>query len=147
MPAQKEHRFLCSFIPLFAVLLLKAFWLSSPSLNSPIREANPSRVTPEQTLFLKSLRWLLNAERLACPMDTSTGPNEPGATVVKAVAAVLWVQFEDGSTWGDAESSKQVLSVRSRKLGFLQRLVAEYYDNGETSFNAMLITKNLGVDT
>jgi hypothetical protein len=81
------------------------------------------------------------AERFACPMDTSTASN--GATVVKAVGAVLWVQFEDGSTWGDAESGKQILSVRSRKLTFMQELVAEYYDNGETSFNAMLNDQNL----
>ena len=83
------------------------------------------------------------AERFACPMDTSTSSNEPGATVVKAVGAVLWVQFEDGSTWGDAESGKQILSVRSRKLAFLQKLVADYYDNGETSFKAMLNDQNL----
>jgi hypothetical protein len=78
------------------------------------------------------------AEGFACPMDTSTGSSKPGATVVKAVGAVLWVQFEDGSTWGDAESGKQILSLRPRKLAFLQKLVAEYYDNGETSFTAML---------
>jgi len=36
------------------------------------------------------------AERFACPIDTSISPSEPGATVVKAVGAVLWVQFEDG---------------------------------------------------
>jgi hypothetical protein len=83
------------------------------------------------------------AERFACPMDTSTSPNEPGATIVKAVGAVLWVQFEDGSTWGDAESGKQILSIRSRKLAFLQKLVAEYYDKGETSFKAMLNDQNL----
>ena len=83
------------------------------------------------------------AERFACPLETSTDSNEPGATVVKAVGAVLWVQFEDGSTWGDAESGKQILSVRSRKLAFLQKLVGEYYDNGETSFNAMLNDQNL----
>jgi hypothetical protein len=78
------------------------------------------------------------AERFACLANTSTGPNEPGAPVVKAVGAVLWVQFEDGSTWGDAESGKKILSLRARKLALLQKLVAEYYDNGETSFNAML---------
>lgn len=83
------------------------------------------------------------AERFACPIDTSTSPSEPGATIVKAVGAVLWVQFEDGSTWGDSESGKQILSLRSRKLAFLQKLVAEYYDNGETSFKAMLNDRNL----
>jgi hypothetical protein len=83
------------------------------------------------------------AERFACPMDTSTGPNEPSATVVKAVGAVLWVQFEDGSTWGDAESGRQILSTRSRKRAFLQKLVAEYYDHGEPSFKAMLDDQNL----
>jgi hypothetical protein len=83
------------------------------------------------------------AERFACPMDTSTGPNEPGATVVKGVGAVLWVQFEDGTTWGDAASGKQILSARSQKLAFLQRLVTEYYDRGETSFNVMLNDQSL----
>ena len=76
-------------------------------------------------------------------MDTSTGPGDRGATIVKAVGAVVWVQFEDGSTWGDPESGKQILSIRSRKLAFLQKLVAEYYDNGETSFKAMLNDQNL----
>jgi hypothetical protein len=66
------------------------------------------------------------AERFACPMDISNGSGEPGATVVKAVGTVLWVQFEDGSTWGDAESGKQILSVRSQKLAFLKKLVADY---------------------
>ena len=66
------------------------------------------------------------AERFACLADTSTGPNDPGAPVVKAVGAVLWVQFEDGSTWGDAESGKKILALRSRKLALLQKLVAEY---------------------
>jgi hypothetical protein len=83
------------------------------------------------------------AERFSCPLDTSTASNEPGATVVKAVGAVLWVQFADGSTWGDAESGMQILSVRSRKLAFLQKLVAEYYDDGEASFNAMLNDQKL----
>lgn len=83
------------------------------------------------------------AERFACTMDTSTGPTDPGATIVKAVGAVLWVQFEDGSTWGDAESGKKILSVRSRKLAYLQKLVAEYYDNGESAFNAMLKDQNI----
>ena len=78
------------------------------------------------------------AERFACLMDASTS-----ATVINAVGAVVWVQFEDGSTWGDAESGKQILSVRSQKPAFLQKLVAEYYDNGETSFNAMLNDQNL----
>jgi hypothetical protein len=82
------------------------------------------------------------AERPACPLDTSTSPNQPGAAVVKAVGAVLWVQFEDGSTWGDAASGKQILSLRSRKLAFLQELVAEYYDKGEKPFNAMLNDQN-----
>jgi hypothetical protein len=64
-------------------------------------------------------------------------------TIAKAVGAVLWVQFEDGSTWADAESGKQILSVRSRKLALLQKLVAEYYENGEASFNAILNDRGL----
>ena len=81
-------------------------------------------------------------ERFACPLDVETGMHQPGTTVVKVSGAVLWVQFEDGSTWGDAESGRQVLSFRSEKLALLKKLVAEYYDNGETSFNAMLNDQN-----
>jgi hypothetical protein len=105
--------------------------------------ANPFPVHSRADFIFKDSVLAPQAERPACPIDTSVSPSEPGATVVKAVGAVLWVQFEDGSTWGDAESGKQILSIRSRKLAFLQKLVAEYYDNGETSFMAMLNDRNL----
>ena len=83
------------------------------------------------------------AEDFACPMDTSMGSNKPRASVVKAVGAVLWVQFENGSTWGDVATGKQILSLRPQKLAYLQKLVAEYDDHGETAFNAMLQDQNL----
>jgi hypothetical protein len=82
-------------------------------------------------------------EGYACPMDISSPPGNPSAKIVKAVGAVLWVQFEDGSTWGDAESGRHILSMRAPKLAYLQKLVAEYDENGEASFNAILNDQRL----
>src|SRR5437660_12246482 len=47
------------FMLLFATHQVKAFWLSSQYLNPPIHAANPFPVTPVQTLFSKTLCWLL----------------------------------------------------------------------------------------
>jgi|SRR5215813_5612772 len=73
-------------------------------------------------------------ERFACLMD----PADPGAKIVETVGAVLFVQFEDGSTWGDMEAGQQVLAARPRKFGFLKRLVETYYESGEDAFTAEL---------
>src|SRR5437660_10919075 len=47
------------FMLLFATHQVKAFWLSSQYLNPPIHSADPFPVTPVQTLFSKTLCWLL----------------------------------------------------------------------------------------
>ena len=72
---------------------------------------------------------------LPCPIE----PETPGAKVTDVVCAVLFVQFEDGTTWGDRETGRQtVLVERPRKLAFLKHLVETYYEVGEDAFNAML---------
>ena len=83
------------------------------------------------------------AEQFACPMDISMGLNKHSPSIVKAAGAVLWVQFENGSTWGDPATGKQILSLRPKKLAYLQKLVAEYDDHGETAFNAMSQDQNI----
>jgi len=73
-------------------------------------------------------------ERFACLMDTG----DPGSKIAETVGAVLFVQFEDGSTWGNVEAGEQVLSARPKKFAFLKRLVETYYESGEDAFAAAL---------
>jgi hypothetical protein len=79
-------------------------------------------------------------ERFACPMDSA----DPGAKIVETVGAVFWVQFEDGSTWGDVGAGQQVLAARPKRLAFLKRLVETSYESGEDAFNAVLNDPTLG---
>ena len=73
-------------------------------------------------------------ERFACPLEAS----DPAAKIVEAVGAVLFVQFEDGSTWGDPEAGKEMLAERPQKLAFLKHLVEVYDASGEAAFTAAL---------
>ena len=52
--------------------------------------------------------------------------------------AVLFVQFEDGTTWGDSGVARRLLDSRPQKLAYLKRLVETYYESGETAFEAVL---------
>jgi hypothetical protein len=63
---------------------------------------------------------------------------EPGVKITHAEGAVLFVQFEDGSTWGDPEAGKSMLAARPQKLAFLQHLVEAYYEKGDAGFAAAL---------
>jgi hypothetical protein len=60
------------------------------------------------------------------------------SSVTQAEGAVLFVQFEDGSTWGDAQAAKDMLAARPQKLAFLRHLVETYYENGDAAFAALL---------
>jgi hypothetical protein len=73
-------------------------------------------------------------EQFACLMD----PADKAAKVTDVVAAVLFVQFEDGSTWGDAQAGNGMLAERPQKLAYLKRLVETYYESGEAAFAALL---------
>jgi hypothetical protein len=53
-------------------------------------------------------------------------------------AAVLFVQFEDGSTWGDDQAGKGMLAERPQKLAYLKRLVETYYESGDAAFAVLL---------
>ncbi len=60
------------------------------------------------------------------------------SSVTEAQGAVLFVQFEDGSTWGDALAAKDMLAERPQKLAFLKHLVETYEENGNAAFTALL---------
>jgi len=76
---------------------------------------------------------------MPCPME----PETPGAKVTDVVCGVVFVQFEDGTTWGNRETGKEVLDDRPKKLAFLKHLVETYYESGEDAFNAMLNDRSL----
>ena len=63
---------------------------------------------------------------------------EPGAKITEAVGQVLFVQYEDGSTWGNLEAAKRLLGSRPQKLAFLKHLVETYYESGQDAFDAIL---------
>ena len=73
-------------------------------------------------------------ERFACLME----PADEGAKVTNAEGAVLFVQFDDGTIWGDPNAGKELLAARPPKLAFLQKLVETYYQSGEDAFTALL---------
>jgi len=83
---------------------------------------------------------------LPCPLEVSDpmDPAKPGAKVIDVVSAVLFVQFDDGTTWGDLQTGKRIiLDDRPKKLAFLKSLVETYYESGEDAFNAMLNDQKL----
>jgi hypothetical protein len=63
---------------------------------------------------------------------------ESGVKVTRVEGAVLFVQFGDGSVWGDPEAGKRMLAARPQKLAFLKHLVDVYYENGDAGFAAAL---------
>ena len=63
---------------------------------------------------------------------------ESSARTEKVQGAVLFVQFEDGSIWGDAAAAKSLLADRPKKLAFLIHLVEAYYQKGNAGFSAAL---------
>jgi hypothetical protein len=63
---------------------------------------------------------------------------EPDAKITEAVGQVLFVQYEDGSTWGNLEAAKRLLGSRPQKLAFLKHLVETYYESGQDAFDAIL---------
>ena len=51
---------------------------------------------------------------------------------------VLWVQFIDGSTWGDATAESYMMTQRTNALDFLNALKSAYSSGGETAFEQVL---------
>jgi hypothetical protein len=49
-----------------------------------------------------------------------------------------FVQFEDGSTWGDFQAARNMLAERPQRLAFLQHLVETYDKNGDIAFASLL---------
>src|SRR4029077_14601171 len=52
----------------------------------------------------------------------------------KVTASVLFVQYADGSFWGDKEEANTVLAVRKETIGRLMALASIYREKGETAF-------------
>jgi hypothetical protein len=52
----------------------------------------------------------------------------------KVVASVLFVQYADGSSWGDKQEANTVLAVRRESVKKLMALASMYREKGETAF-------------
>jgi hypothetical protein len=63
---------------------------------------------------------------------------DSGIKITEGVGTVLFVPYEDGTTWGDAGAGKQLLDSRPKRLAFLKRLVELYYESGQDAFDAAL---------
>jgi len=55
-----------------------------------------------------------------------------------AKVKVEFIQFEDGSTWGDYETKKDVMARRVKNMAILTHLVDAYDTGGQTAFDAAL---------
>jgi hypothetical protein len=55
-----------------------------------------------------------------------------------AKVKVLFIQFEDGSTWGDNETKKDVTARRAKNMATLTHLVEAYDSGGQAAFDAAL---------
>jgi hypothetical protein len=60
-----------------------------------------------------------------------------------AKVKVLFIQFEDGSTWGDYETKKDVMASRAKSMATLTHLIEAYDSGGQTAFDAALNASEL----
>jgi hypothetical protein len=67
------------------------------------------------------------------PVDTP-----PQKFACHAKTKVLFVQFADGSSWGDYQTGKDVMARRAKRMAILSHLVEAYDTGGETAFAAAL---------
>src|SRR5207248_470714 len=57
-------------------------------------------------------------------------------------AKVLYVQFVDGTEWGDRAAGEKLLQSRQESLQFMTRLIAACDKGGETAFMTLLNNTN-----
>ena len=62
----------------------------------------------------------------------------PQKFVCHAKVKVEFIQFEDGSTWGDYAARKDVMERRTKNMAILTHLVEAYDTGGQTAFDAAL---------
>ena len=55
-----------------------------------------------------------------------------------AKVKVLFIQFEDGPTWGDYEAEKDVMERRAKNVAILTHLVEAYDTGGQNALDAVL---------
>ena len=65
-------------------------------------------------------------------LTTELGDDSIGA--VTATAEVEFVQFQDGSTWGDSDKKTEAFADRTMTLHKLESLQRVYSENGEKAF-------------
>jgi len=74
-------------------------------------------------------------------LGLTTTVNTPGSP--NTSAELLFVQFEDGTTWGDDKSAASVRAERAEMEVYLKRVSAAYQQGGE---DAMMTVMNENID-
>ena len=73
---------------------------------------------------------------LAC--EPFAGSGSPPAIHIKT----LWVQFLDGSTWGDPDAQAYMMTQRTNAIAFMNTLLAAYNSGGEAAFTQAYTNAN-----
>jgi len=72
-------------------------------------------------------------------MGSRFKPQEPKKDLVcHAAFKVQFIQFEDGSTWGDYQTKEDVMARRAKNMAVLSHLVDAHDTGGEAGFAAAL---------
>lgn len=77
----------------------------------------------------------IDCDALSFPTWTSTKP--PGVHI-----KTYWVQFIDGSTWGDLDAQAYMMAQRTNAVKFLNQLKTAYANGGEDAFTQTLASFN-----
>ena len=103
-------------------------------VRTTVKHGGVSPCTSHMDYAFKSGVLAPQEERFACLMGLPSKVQR----VTSVVGAVLFVQFDDGTTWGDPIAGKELLAERPQKLAFLQNMVETYYESGEDAFATLL---------
>lgn len=77
-------------------------------------------------------------------LGLTTTVNTPGSP--NTSAELLFVQFEDGTTWGDDKSAASVRAERADMEGYLKRVLAAYQEGGEDAMTTAM-NENINIAT
>jgi len=78
--------------------------------------------------------FIIGGGPIEFPFGNSSEARGVANETTHAEAKVLWVQFEDGSTWGDKQSEATVFAARAEIKEFLGHLMTVQKESGDDAF-------------
>jgi|SRR5215813_954952 len=112
--------------------------LNGPSLDYTYQKDyffDPNILQPGKEEEFHSSPLMFGAARVNGQVVSEDNIGGPGPT---ATAQVMFVQFADGSTWGDGESGKEPLTVRNQTIRELDRLEGVLKKDGDQALKKEL---------